>query len=83
MAILQAFAKVGPEVADCIRGRIVSNRLVLFTWSAGTTCCGESAEHTRDRKRTLSHDIDGVPCAVLPERLAFDPRIFFRPSLPI
>ena len=61
LAILQAFAKVGPEIVDCIRGRIVSNRLVLFTWSAGTTCCGDSAEHTRDRRRTLSHNIDGVP----------------------
>jgi hypothetical protein len=59
IALLQSF-KQNQAMHETIQSEVMANRLMVLTWSAGSTCSGESAEHTRDRRCSL-HLTTGAP----------------------
>ena len=49
----------GVQVIDCLRSKILADELTLVSYSAGTTACGASIKHTRDKYDSLETHIPG------------------------
>ena len=73
-ALLQSFEEK-PVIRDVLKNRIHGNRIVLMTWSAGSTAVGQWTAHTKDSVATLRHDTGYRTC--IGTGLGFIPRHSF------
>ena len=60
-ALLQSFRE-NAAALEALKSSVSDDLCLLLAWSAGTTCCGLSAEHTADRLSQLTLRLNQPPC---------------------
>ena len=60
-ALLQSFRE-NAAALEALKSSVSDNLCLLLAWSACTTCCGRSAEHTADRLSQLTLRLNQPPC---------------------